>query len=207
MKSESVKPLIQDDVKLLKIILNDKENLVENLLKEYLTIPTLIAEAESDDLCYIKGMTPEKRLLLTSLKKFSEKIYSKHGYEKNILNSSQKADRYIRPFIAHKENEVFMVIFLNSQNDIIDHKILFEGTINEAVIYPRVVVKAALRRNAQSIILAHNHPGGSIKPSQGDIKVTQRIKEALNLVDMALLDHFILTKNSYFSFAEERLVI
>lgn len=103
--------------------------------------------------------------------------------------------------------ECFYLICLNNQNQVRHAAKTFEGTINEAAVYPRLVVETALRHQASSVILAHNHPGGSIKPSQGDIQVTKRIKEALGAIDIKVIDHIIVGDNRYFSFAEDRLVL
>ena len=100
------------------------------------------------------------------------------------------------------QREVFAVLFLDSQHRLIQYKELFYGTIDAAAIYPREIVKAALKVNAAACILAHNHPSGVTEPSQADILITSRIKKALDLVDVRLLDHFVVGDGSPVSLAE-----
>lgn len=110
-------------------------------------------------------------------------------------------------FFGADDRERFAVAFLDSQHRPITVDCLFEGTINAAAVYPREIVKAALRYNAAAVIIAHNHPSGETNPSDADRRITQRIKEALSTVDINLLDHFIFSAEmDSFSFAERGLV-
>ena len=103
-------------------------------------------------------------------------------------------------------NEAFYVICLGSQNKVNQATLLHEGTINEAPVYPRLIVETALRHQAASIILAHNHPGGSQKPSQADLDVTRKIKLATEAIAIPVVDHIIVAGESYYSFAENRML-
>jgi len=108
------------------------------------------------------------------------------------VDSPFSARDFLLIHFAGKEREIFTCLFLDTKHFRIAVVDLFLGTINEAAIYPREVVKAALKHNAAAVILAHNHPSGSTKPSQADMAITERLREALNLVDIRLLDHFVI---------------
>ncbi len=122
------------------------------------------------------------------------------------LTNSETTKRFLASRLRDYPHEVFACIFLNSQHDVIGFEELFQGTLNEANIYPREVVKHCLNHNAAKIILAHNHPSGNPNPSQADRQVTQLLKEALSLIDMQILDHIIVGKKDNFSFAEAGLI-
>ena len=109
---------------------------------------------------------------------------------------------YLRIKLTHEPNELFMVVFLDAQNQVIACEVLFRGTVNGAAIYPRVIVQRALEHNAASLILAHNHPSGCTQPSVEDQRITSRIQAAMWLVDINVLDHFIIGKGEPCSFAE-----
>ena len=118
------------------------------------------------------------------------------------LTSSTATEAFCSLRLAACENEQFLVLFLNSQHQVIADEILFTGTIDSASVYPREVVKAALRHNAAALILAHNHPSGIPEPSQADIRLTKRVKDAAELLDISVLDHVIIAGSSSHSFAE-----
>lgn len=107
------------------------------------------------------------------------------------LSSADAAKDHIQILIGQYEHEVFYALWLDNKHRIIDHGELFRGTIDASVVYPREVAKSALKCNAAAAIFAHNHPSGSTEPSQADIKITCRLKEALALVDIRILDHLI----------------
>ena len=117
------------------------------------------------------------------------------------IESPQAAKNFIALQLAGEENEKFAVLWMDAKHQVIDFQVLFHGTIDGAQIYPRVVVKAGLVQNAAACILAHNHPSGNATPSQADITLTRKLKEALALVEIRLLDHLIVggTANLQFS--------
>ena len=109
---------------------------------------------------------------------------------------------YLRLTLAPREHEVFAVVLLDSQNRVIHLEELFRGTITQTSVYPREVVKLALRHNAASVILAHNHPSGVAEPSKADDYLTAALKNALDLIDIRVLDHFVIAGRTYTSYAE-----
>lgn len=99
---------------------------------------------------------------------------------------------FLKDQLGHKEHEEFGVLFLDNQNRLIKFEVLFRGTIAETAVYPREIVKSCLKLNAAAVIVAHNHPSGSPKPSAADRQITDKLKQALDLIDVGLLDHFII---------------
>ena len=126
---------------------------------------------------------------------------------RDVLNSPQAVQDYLRLAMGHLEHEVFTVIFLDSQNRLIESCEMFRGTLNQASVYPREVVKKAMQVNACAVILVHNHPSGLTTPSDADRSLTKTLKKSLALVDVRVLDHFIVGATSTpFSFAERGLL-
>ena len=124
----------------------------------------------------------------------------------SALNSPQAVRDWLRLHCANLEHEVFIVLQLDAQNRVISVDELFRGTLTQTSVYPREVVKAALRVNAAAVIFAHNHPSGISEPSRADEALTQSLKHALALVDVKVLDHFIVGGSSVASFAERGLI-
>jgi len=113
---------------------------------------------------------------------------------------------YLRLHFAGREYESFVVLYLDAQNCLIDVEELFRGTLTQTSVYPREVVKSALRHNAAAVMLSHNHPSGAVAPSRADEHLTQTLKAALTLVDVRVLDHLIIAGNLSLSFAERGLI-
>lgn len=118
-----------------------------------------------------------------------------------FLSTSATRD-WLRLNFAGKEREAFMVLFLDNQHRLITHETLFTGTLSSVRVYPREVVKQALLCNAASVVLAHNHPSHRAEPSHADRKITERLQQALALVDISVLDHFVIGGMDVISFAE-----
>lgn len=120
----------------------------------------------------------------------------------DVISSPSAAHAYLRLKIGAAEHEQFACLFLDNQNRVIAHEILFRGTLTQAAVYPREVVKAALAHNAAGVIFAHNHPSGIAEPSYADVNLTKVLRDALSLVDVRTLDHFIVTTSGICSLAE-----
>jgi len=157
----------------------------------------------------IEGITKRQKEKLQNLSEFI-RLYNQAEFinETTIINSSEKAGRFfLNLFDNITDKECFYVAFLNTQNEVIGYKKMFEGTIAEAAIYPREIIKEVLNHNANSIMVAHNHPGGSSSFSSGDISTTQNIKKALDTIQVKLLDHILCTPSkNYRSMSEQGLL-
>lgn len=134
---------------------------------------------------------------------YLEQRFKKEG---PIMTSPGDVKDYLRLHIASREHEVFAALFLDNRHRLIAYEEMFRGTIDGASVYPREVVKTVLRHNAQAVILAHNHPSGNPEESQADIAITQRLKNALAMIDVRVLDHMIVTPAGVASFAEKGLL-
>jgi DNA repair protein RadC len=138
------------------------------------------------------------------LEKAAEILACKY-VKKDAFTSSQATRDFLRFKLGGKEREVFAVMLLDSQHQLIDYQELFFGTVNAASVYPREVVKAVLQENAAAVIFAHNHPSGVGEPSIADKQITKRLQDALGLIDVTVLDHVIIGESCY-SFAENNLL-
>ncbi|EBY2668597.1 DNA repair protein RadC [Salmonella enterica subsp. enterica serovar Newport] len=124
-------------------------------------------------------------------------------HQTSLLTARKRATRdYLSVKLANYEREVFVVLFLDMQNRLIEYAEMFHGSIGSTEVHPREIVKKAMQNNAAAVILAHNHPSGNAKPSDADRKITQHIREALSLVEVRTLDHIIVGGNDTISFAE-----
>lgn len=123
-----------------------------------------------------------------------------------LLTNTDLVKQYLAMRLGRAEREIFCVMFLDSQNRLIASEDLFMGTIDGASVYPREVLKAALKHNAAAILLAHNHPSGVVEPSQADQRITKRLQTALEFIDVRVLDHFIVSGIESMSFAERGLL-
>lgn len=126
--------------------------------------------------------------------------------QSEVLSSPNATRSYLQMKLTPYDREVFAVVYMTSQHQVIRYEELFQGTIDGAAIYPRIVVKKALELNASAIIMAHNHPSGVAEPSSADRRITERITSALGLVDVRVLDHIICTVDASYSFAENGLI-
>ncbi len=124
----------------------------------------------------------------------------------SLLKSPEVTRDYLRLRIGESRNETFGCVFLDTQHRVIDISELFQGTIDGASVYPRVVVQKALELNAAAVVFYHNHPSGVSEPSLADEAITRKLKEALSLVDVRVLDHFVVTSGDSVSFAERGLL-
>ena len=126
--------------------------------------------------------------------------------QRDALSSPASVRDYLRMTLAGRDYEVFMVLFLDAQNRIIASEEMFRGTLTQTSVYPREVVKRSLAHNAGAVIFAHNHPSGVGEPSRADELLTQSLKQALALVDVKVLDHFLIAGSGVMSFAERGLL-
>ena len=123
-----------------------------------------------------------------------------------VFSGSQQVADHLQAMLAGRTRETVVAIFLNARNAFIGSEICFEGSVSQAVIFPREIVKVAILRNATSIIIGHNHPSGQTRPSKDDQEITRKIKRACELMDIQMLDHVIIGGNDHFSFADSGLL-
>ena len=183
----------------------DTNAIAHRILKEFGTLAALL-ESRPEDIARRLGLSESTAVLLSMAAPLSRRYLSCKWGERPLINSSAKAGEYALTLFAGRVYEVFYVICLDAQNRVNHAAMVHEGTINEAPVYPRIIVETALRHKAATVILAHNHPGGSLKPSLADKEVTGRISQVLRLIGIPVVDHIIAAGSRYFSFAEENLL-
>lgn len=158
--------------------------------------------ASLEDFSKLNGLGPAKYAQLQAVMELARRSLDEELKVGEILSSPQAVKQYLQLLLAKKAYEAFVVLFLDVKNRLIAADELFRGTLMHTSVYPREVVKAALGHNAASIILAHNHPSGTPEPSAADRTLTTALKQALDLVDVRVLDHFVVAGRHVYSFAE-----
>jgi DNA repair protein RadC len=123
-----------------------------------------------------------------------------------VFNSSAQVADHLRAVLDGRDRETFVVLFLNGRNALITSEIVFEGTLTQAVVFPREIIKISLLRNAAAIICGHNHPSGEVRPSGDDQQITRKIKQVCEAVGIQMLDHLIIAAGEFFSFADSGLL-
>ncbi len=158
--------------------------------------------AEQQEICDAPGLGPAKYAQLKAVMEMAQRALKEDMRSGDALTSPIAVRRYLSLLLKGKPHEEFWAVFLDTQNRAIQAEMLFRGTLAQTSVYPREVVKRALTHNAAAIILAHNHPSGVAEPSQADRLLTQTLKQALALVDVRVLDHFVVAGAGGLSFAE-----
>ncbi|GJL76200.1 MAG TPA: hypothetical protein DEF07_03440 [Nitrosomonas sp.] len=180
-------------------------DLARNLLNHYGSLSSLFS-AERSSLCNFPGIGIAKYTQLQAVLEMSRRTLGEKLEHSNALNTPQLVRDFLYLHLSNKQHEVFMGIFLDAKHHMITAEELFSGTLTQASVYPREVVKRALHHNAAAIIFAHNHPSGIAEPSHADKALTCALTKALDLIDIKVLDHFIIGKNEIMSFAEQNLI-
>ena len=179
--------------------------LAQALLDRFGGLSGLLA-TDTAELGSVKGLGPAKRAELAAVLEIARRSLAARLQQTPVFDSPQAVKDYLQLQLASKPHEVFAVLFLDTQHRLLAFEELFRGTLNQASVYPREVVKRALALNAAAAILAHNHPSGVAEPSRADEALTQALKAALALVDVRVLDHFVVARGSVVSFAERGLL-
>ena len=177
-------------------------DLARDVLVEFGGLTTLFA-APLADFRRVKGLGDAKYAQLQAVIELTRRALREELTVRNALNSPRAVQEYLRLTLAALPNEVFYVLFLDAQHRLIASEELFRGTLTQTSVYPREVVKHALRHNSAAVIFAHNHPSGVAEPSRADELLTQALKSALDLVDIKVLDHLVVAGNAAWSFAEK----
>ena len=179
--------------------------LADELVRDFGGVRGLL-HSGADALKRVKGLGPAKRAELLAVVELARRALAQELKEKPLFDSPQAVAHYLQLHFGHKPHEVFAVLFLDSQHRLIALEELFRGTLSQTSVYPREVVLRALHHHAAAVVLAHNHPSGAAEPSRADEMLTQTLKSALSLVDVRVLDHFVVTASACRSMAELGLV-
>lgn len=165
-----------------------------------------LLHTSAEDLSRIKGLGPAKRAELVAVLELARRALAQQLREREVFDSPDTVKHYVQLHLAAKGHEVFAVLFLDSQNRLLALEELFRGTLTQASVYPREVVLRALHHQAAAVVLAHNHPSGSVQPSRADEALTQTLKTTLALIDVRVLDHVIVAPGQALSMAEKGLM-
>lgn len=180
-------------------------DLARDLLNRFSSLTAMFA-ASQEDFCSLHGMGQAKYVQMQAVLEMSRRALKEEMHAGDALNSPRAVREYLQLLLRGREQEIFMVIFLDAQHRVLAAEELFQGTLTQTSVYPREVVKRALFHNAAAVILAHNHPSGIADASQSDRMLTDALKQALALLEIRVLDHFIVAGSGYFSFAEHGMV-
>lgn len=176
-------------------------DLARGLLLEFGSLRALLS-ADQQQFCQQHGLGKAKFCQLQASVEMTRRYLQEALEKEDALTSPTHTRNYLSACLRDESREVFAALFLDSQNRVITYEPLFYGTINAASVYPREIVKRSLALNAAGLIVAHNHPSGVAEPSQADRQLTDRLCEALALVDIRLLDHMVVGDGNIVSFAE-----
>lgn len=180
----------------------DTNDLAHRMINEFGNLRDLL-EAHPKDIQRRCNVNINTAILISLAAPLSRRYLKQKWEARPLINSSSKAGDYCVSLFAGRVYECFYVICLDSQNRVNHAALVHEGTINEAPVYPRIIVETALRHKANSIILSHNHPGGSLKASNADIDVTKKICQAMKPISISVVDHIIVAGEMSLSFAEQ----
>jgi DNA repair protein RadC len=176
-----------------------------DLLQHFGGLHRLFA-ASLEDVSALRGFGPAKYAQLQTVVEMVRRSLSEEICERDAMSSPRAVREFLTLLLGSRPHEVFVALFLDSQNRLLLAEELFRGTLTQTSVYPREVVKSALRHNAAGVIFAHNHPSGVAEPSRADELLTQTLKQALALVEIKTLDHFIVAGTRTVSFAERGLL-
>lgn len=154
----------------------------------------------------IKGLGPAKKAELLAVFELARRALAERLQERTSFQTPGAVKQYLQLHLAHKSHEVFAALFMDSQNRLLAMEELFRGTLTQTSVYPREVVLRALHHQCAAVVLAHNHPSGSVQPSRADEALTQNLKASLALVDVRVLDHIIVGQGQALSMAEQGLL-
>lgn len=183
-------------VELGRKILNSVENNWHNL-----------SLLQISDLIKFKGIGEAKAISIATALEIGRRRASQEVPEKIKISQSSDLYKVLQPYLSDLQTEEFWAIYLNQSNKILGKSRLTSGGINQSVVDVRILFKTAIEHFATAIVIAHNHPSGNLKPSQEDLRITKQINEGGKILNIQLLDHLIITQNSYFSFADENLLL
>ncbi len=167
---------------------------------------TQIVDSTLQEFSQIKGLGMAKYAQLQAASELVKRAINESFQARTCFANPETVEKYLMANFELSPHERFAGLFLNSKNHLIKFEYLFNGSINSAQVYPRTVAQHCLKYNAAAVIFAHNHPSGDIQPSVADRQINQRLIEALALIDVQVLDHFIVGKNQTFSMASHQMI-
>ncbi|MDN3576265.1 DNA repair protein RadC [Chitinimonas viridis] len=176
-------------------------DLARELLQHFGSLTELF-DASLTELCRIPGMGAAKYSQLQAILEMSRRALGEQLSRPQALSQPAAVRDYLRLWLGGEDRECFGALFMDTQHGLISAEVLFRGTLDQASVHPREIARRALQLNAGALIIAHNHPSGVSQPSEADLHLTRTVKQALSLLDIRLLDHFVVTRHGSHSLAE-----
>lgn len=176
-------------------------DLARELLQHFGSLTELF-DASRTELCRIPGMGAAKYSQLQAILEMSRRALGEQLSRPQAFSQPAAVRDYLRLWLGGEDRECFGALFLDTQHGLISAEVLFRGTLDQASVHPREIARRALQLNAGALIIAHNHPSGVSQPSEADLHLTRTVKQALSLLDIRLLDHFVVTRHGSHSLAE-----
>ncbi len=183
----------------------DCKQSAKDTLKKFGSLKAVL-EADPKELIKIKGIGDNNIFGLKIAQAVSRRYLADRVINKDFIRSSDEVLEYLKHNLRDKNREVFLVIYLNGRNQIMKMEVVFEGTLSTSVVYPREVIKRALDNDAAALVFVHNHPSGNPNPSQDDLTITKKLKEAAQAIDISVHDHLIIAGDELYSFADHGLI-
>jgi len=184
----------------------DTNPLAHRLMQRFGSLSAVL-EADPKDLASVEGIGENAAIFLSMIPHITRRyLHDRVNHSRKPLNNSESAAEYLVPLMAGRSEEVFYVICLDSQLRVLYPALISEGTVKDALVHPRHVAEAAVRHKAASVILAHNHPAGSAKPSTHDHKLTRNLVQALGGINVQVVDHIIVAGEQIYSFSREGML-
>lgn len=199
------------DYELLELLLTyavprkDVKPIAKDLIKRFGGLSGVL-DAGQEELEEVTGLGSISATLIRLVKELCSTYLAERMKQKEVISSPKVVVDFARSKLSGLPREVFMVVYLNVKNEVIDFEVLIEGTVDSVAIYPRRIIEAALSHHATGLILVHNHPSGHPEPSEEDKQITRAITEAARTLDIKILDHIVVGKDGYFSFLENNLL-
>ncbi|MBI4727749.1 DNA repair protein RadC [candidate division TA06 bacterium] len=199
------------DYELLELLLTyvlprrDVKPLAKELINRFDGLAGVL-DAPPEDLEKVKGLGTSPAVLIKLTKRLSEQYLAAEMKSRDVLASPQSVLAFARTKMAGLPNEAFLCIYLNAKNEVLKYKTINQGTVDKAAVYPRRIIEEALNLHAAGLILVHNHPSGHCQPSQEDRQLTDSIVSVARTLDIRVLDHLIVGRLGYYSFAENKLL-
>jgi DNA repair protein RadC len=183
----------------------DCKRQAKEAIKKFKTLRGVL-EATPEELQETKGVGPAHIFVIKFMQEISRAFLKEQVLDKPYCRSSREVFDYLYHSMRDLKKEVFKVMYLDSQNRVVEIEDLFEGTLNASAIYPREIIQGAVKHNAAALIFVHNHPAGNPQPSDNDRQITQDLVLAGNITQIKVLDHIIIGENRYFGFADAGLI-
>ncbi|MCX7794762.1 MAG: DNA repair protein RadC [Thermodesulfovibrionales bacterium] len=177
----------------------DTKPVAKTLISKFRTIQDVL-DAPLDELSKVEGLGENSALFIKTIREIISEYFKGRAFSQRSFRTIDDLVDYLKAVIGGSSNEIVHVLYLNSKNELIHSENLSEGTVSEAVVFPRKIVEGALKHKATSVILAHNHPGGLPEPYESDDRLTDAVRNALKTVDVMLQEHVIISKDEYYSY-------